>query len=181
MPIPKNPIIFLKPPTTLIGNLDKIIYPKQSKRIDYEAELALVIKKTCRNIKPQEAKKYILGYTCLNDVTARDLQKIDGQWTRAKSFDSFCPIGPWIETDLDPSKLQIRCWLNNKLKQDSSTAQLIFPVEKLVSFISSIMTLYPGDVISTGTPSGVGPMQPGDRVEVEIEGIGKLTNQVVKR
>ena len=181
MPIPKNPIIFLKPPTTLIGNLDKIIYPKQSKRIDYEAELALVIKKTCRNIKPQEAKKYILGYTCLNDVTARDLQKIDGQWTRAKSFDSFCPIGPWIETDLDPSKLQIRCWLNNKLKQDSSTAQLIFPVEKLVSFISSIMTLYSGDVISTGTPPGVGPMQPGDRVEVEIEGIGKLTNQVVKR
>ena len=181
MPIPKNPIIFLKPPTTLIGNLDKIIYPKQSKRIDYEAELALVIKKTCRNIKSQDAKKYILGYTCLNDVTARDLQKIDGQWTRAKSFDSFCPIGPWIETDLDPSKLQIRCWLNNKLKQDSSTAQLIFPVEKLVSFISSIMTLYPGDVISTGTPSGVGPMQPGDRVEVEIEGIGKLTNQVVKR
>ncbi len=177
--IPKEPVIFLKPPTAVIANAENIIYPLGVKRLDYEAELALVIKKKARNIPAERVKKYILGYTCLNDVTARDLQKKDGQWTRAKSFDTFCPIGPWIETNLDPSNLRIKCRLNNKLKQDSSTANFIFPVEHLVSYISRIMTLLPGDVISTGTPVGVGPMQPGDRVEVEIEGIGKLFNQVI--
>jgi len=180
MAIPKEPVIFLKPPTAVIANAGNIIYPSGVKRLDYEAELALVVKKTARNIPAKSAKNYILGYTCLNDVTARDLQKKDGQWTRSKSFDTFCPIGPWIETKLDPSNLRIQCRLNDKLKQDSSTANFIFPVEYLVCFISRIMTLFPGDVISTGTPVGVGPMQPGDRVEVEIEGIGKLFNQVIK-
>lgn len=177
--IPKEPVIFLKPPTAVIANAENIIYPLGVKRLDYEAELALVIKKKARNIPAERVKNYILGYTCLNDVTARDLQKKDGQWTRAKSFDTFCPIGPWIETKLDPSNLRIKCRLNNKLKQDSSTANFIFPVEHLVSYISRIMTLFPGDIISTGTPVGVGPMLPGDRVEVEIEGIGKLFNQVI--
>jgi 2-keto-4-pentenoate hydratase/2-oxohepta-3-ene-1,7-dioic acid hydratase in catechol pathway len=180
MPIPKEPIIFLKPLTAVIGHNDKIIYPKGVTRLDYEAELALVIKKQAKNITVAKAGQYILGYTCLNDVTARDLQKKDGQWTRAKSFDTFCPVGPWVETDIDPGSLRITLFLNNALKQDSSTRNLIFPVEKLVSFISGIMTLYPGDIISTGTPPGVGPMKPGDRVEVGIEGIGTLVNSVVK-
>lgn len=180
MKIPQEPIIFLKPPTTVIGHQDTIIYPKSVTRLDYEAELALVIKKEAKNIPPAKANQYILGYTCLNDVTSRDLQKKDGQWTRAKSFDTFCPIGPWIETDCDPNSLRITLWLNNALKQDSSTRNFIFPVEKLVSFISGIMTLYPGDVISTGTPAGVGPMNPGDRVGVGIEGVGTLVNTVAK-
>jgi 2-keto-4-pentenoate hydratase/2-oxohepta-3-ene-1,7-dioic acid hydratase in catechol pathway len=180
MKIPGEPIIFLKPPTTVIGHSDKIIYPQGVTRLDYEAELALVIKKQAKNIPPEKAGRYILGYTCLNDVTARDLQKIDGQWTRSKSFDTFCPIGPWIETDYDPSSSRITLSLNKVLKQDSSTRNFIFPVEKLVSFISGIMTLYPGDVISTGTPPGVGPMKPGDKVEVGIEGIGTLINTVAK-
>jgi 2-keto-4-pentenoate hydratase/2-oxohepta-3-ene-1,7-dioic acid hydratase in catechol pathway len=179
MAIPKEPVIFLKPPTSVIGDAQAIVYPAQVKRLDYEAELALVIGKTAKNIPIEKAKKYILGYTCLNDVTARDLQQKDGQWTRSKSFDTFCPAGPWIETDLDPSNLSVRCRLNGRLKQDSSTANLIFPAERLVSYISRIMTLLPGDIISTGTPAGVGPMQPGDRVEVEIEGIGRLSNRVV--
>ncbi len=180
MKIPQEPIIFLKPPTAVIGHQDAIIYPKSIGRLDYEAELALVIKKQAKNIPAAKASQYILGYTCLNDVTARDLQKKDGQWTRAKSFDTFCPIGPWVETDIDPASLRITLRMNNFLKQDSSTRNLIFPVKKLVSFISGIMTLYPGDVISTGTPPGVGPMKPGDRVEVGIEGIGTLVNTVAK-
>jgi 2-keto-4-pentenoate hydratase/2-oxohepta-3-ene-1,7-dioic acid hydratase in catechol pathway len=178
MAVPREPVIFLKPPTAVIGQAQNIVYPRQVKRLDHEAELALVIKKTAKNIPLGQAKDHILGYTCLNDITARDLQKTDGQWTRSKSFDTFCPIGPWIETKLDPSKLNIRCWLNGRLKQDSNTANFIFSVDHLVSYISRIMTLLPGDVISTGTPSGVGPMQPGDKIEVEIEGIGKLSNQV---
>ena len=179
MAIPKEPIIFLKPPTAVIGPDETIVYPRGVSRLDYEAELAVVIKKACRNIKPQNAKQYILGYTCLNDVTARDLQKKDIQWTRAKSFDTFCPLGPWIETSLDPDNVRISCVLNGRLKQDSSTADFIFAVDHLVSFISRVMTLLPGDVISTGTPPGVGPMQPGDRVEVRIAGIGSLKNKIV--
>ncbi len=178
LPIPDEPILFLKPPTAVIGPGDPILYPAMSARVDHEAELGVVIAKKCRNIGPGASREYILGYTCANDVTARDLQKKDGQWTRAKSFDSFCPVGPWIETELDPADLLVECRLNNKLKQSSRTSQFIFRVNELVSFISRVMTLEPGDLIITGTPSGIGPMQPGDEVEVRIEGIGSLKNRV---
>lgn len=178
MPIPKEPIIFLKPNTSLLAHKESIIYPKGVQRLDYEAELAFVIKKEGKNISPKNAGDYILGYTCLNDVTARDLQKKDIQWTRSKSFDTFCPLGPWIETEINPRKLKVSSYLNGKLKQDSSTANFIFSVPFLISFISKIMTLFPGDVISTGTPPNVGPMQPGDTIEIEIEGIGRLVNKV---
>ena len=180
MKIPKEPIVFLKPPTTLIGNKDLIQYPQGVKRVDYEAELALVIKRKAKNIATKNAKKYILGYTCLNDVTARDLQAKDGQWTRAKSFDTFCPLGPWLETKISTDKLAIQLELNKKIKQDSSTKHFIFSIPHLVAFISRIMTLFPGDVISTGTPSGVGRMRVGDKVTVKIEGIGELENKVVR-
>lgn len=176
---PKEPVIFLKPPTTLIGHKGKIIYPKEVKRLDYEAELAIVISKKCRNVTQSGASKYILGYTCLNDVTARDLQSKDIQWTRAKSFDTFCSLGPWLETNISPKNLNIRLYLNGKLKQDSTTKHFIFSVNYLVSFISKIMTLLPGDIISTGTPKGVGPMRRGDKTVVEIDGIGRLENKVV--
>jgi 2-keto-4-pentenoate hydratase/2-oxohepta-3-ene-1,7-dioic acid hydratase in catechol pathway len=179
MEIPAEPIIFLKPTSALIKDGDKIIYPEGIKRLDYEAELAVVIKKQAKNISVEAAKNYILGYTCLNDVTARDLQKRDGQWTRAKSFDSFCPVGPHIETNLDPHAIKIQSYLNGKLKQDSNTSNFIFSVSFLISFISKVMTLKPADIISTGTPAGIGPMQKGDKVEVVIEGIGSLENKVV--
>ncbi|MDD5154929.1 MAG: fumarylacetoacetate hydrolase family protein [Candidatus Omnitrophica bacterium] len=180
MALPQEPVIFLKPATSLIGHGGNIIYPEGVSRLDYEAELALVIKKTGRNIPEDKAAEYILGYTCLNDVTARGLQKKDIQWTRAKSFDTFCPLGPWLETELDTSNLKIASYLNGGKKQDSTTANLIFSANYLVSFISKIMTLLPGDIISTGTPCGVGPMAAGDKIEVEIEGIGLLTNQVAR-
>lgn len=176
---PKHPIIFLKPNTTLIGDGENIKYPRGVARLDYEAELALVISKKCKSVSEKKAREYILGYTCLNDVTARDLQKRDGQWTRAKSFDTFCPVGPWIETDIDPNNLRVKLYLNGEIKQNSSTKNFFFSAEYLVSFISRIMTLYPGDIISTGTPVGVGQMKKGDVVEVEIEGIGRLKNFVV--
>lgn len=178
MKIPSEPIIFLKPLTTLIAHNQPIIYPQGVKRLDYEAELALIIKKKCKNIPENDSPEYILGYTCLNDVTARDIQAKDSQWTRAKSFDTFCPLGPFLDTELNPSNLDIKLYLNNELKQHSSTRNLIFPVNYLVSFISKIMTLFPGDIISTGTPPGVGPMNKKDVVEVEIEGIGRLKNYV---
>jgi len=177
-PIPDEPIIFLKPPTTIVGPGAAIVYPRSSSQVDYEAELGVVIRDRIRSIKPGEAYGHILGYTCANDVTARDLQKKDGQWTRAKSFDTFCPMGPWIETDLDPGDLLVESYLNGERKQSSRTSQLIFKIDQLVSFISGIMTLYPGDLIITGTPAGIGPMQPGDEVEVRIEGIGSLKNIV---
>ncbi len=178
IPIPDEPVIFLKPATTVIGPGEPIIYPGSSSRVDYEAELGVVIKDRTKGIRPGEAPDHILGYTCANDVTARDLQKKDGQWTRAKSFDTFCPIGPWIETDLDPRDLLIQAYLNGELRQDSRTSQLIFKMNELVSFISGIMTLEPGDLIITGTPAGIGPMKPGDEIEVRIEGIGSLKNRV---
>ncbi len=178
MAIPKEPVIFLKAPTSVIADGEDIISPLGVKRLDYEAELALVIKKKARSIATARVQDYILGYTCLNDVTARDLQKKDGQWARSKSFDTFCPVGPWIETDLNSLNLRIRCWLNDKLRQDSHTGDFIFSVNYLVSYISRVMTLLPGDIISTGTPAGVGRMRPGDKVEVEIEGLGKLSNFV---
>jgi len=178
LPVPDEPIIFLKPPTTVIGPSDPIRYPAMSSQVDYEAELGVVIGKTAHACSPDAAAGHILGYTCANDVTARDLQKKDGQWTRAKSFDTFCPVGPWIETDLDPSDLLIESYLNGERRQASRTSQFLFNVTHLVSFISRIMTLYPGDLIITGTPSGIGPMQPGDEIEVRIEGIGSLVNTV---
>jgi 2-keto-4-pentenoate hydratase/2-oxohepta-3-ene-1,7-dioic acid hydratase in catechol pathway len=174
--IPESPVVFMKPSTAVIGNLDYIIYPQMSKRVDYEAELAVVIGKKTKNITVAEAKDAILGYTCGNDVSARDLQPENGQWTIAKSFDTFLPLGPWIETDADPSNLRIRTLLNGEVKQDSNTKFLIFDVYTLVSYISQIMTLNPGDVIMTGTPRGIAPMKKGDKVEVEIENIGTLTN-----
>jgi 2-keto-4-pentenoate hydratase/2-oxohepta-3-ene-1,7-dioic acid hydratase in catechol pathway len=181
LPVPKEPVIFLKPPTAVIGPCDAIILPPQSKQVDYEGELAVVIKKRAKNITPAEAASNIMGYTCANDVTARDLQKKDGQWVRAKSFDTFCPIGPYIVTDVDPSNLSVQVCLNGVLKQHTSTKYLIFSVPELVSFISRIMTLLPGDVILTGTSSGVGPMVDGDKIEVVIENVGKLLNPIIKQ
>ena len=176
--IPEEPLIFLKPSTAVIGHKENIVYPKMTERLDYEAELGVVIKNKVKNIKPKEVYENILGYTCFNDVTARDLQKRDGQWTRSKSFDTFAPLGPYIVTDLEPNNLEIKLRQNGKVKQYSSTSKMIFKIEEIVSFISQIMTLNLGDVIVTGTPSGVGELQVGDVVEVEIEGIGTLTNYI---
>jgi len=178
--LPDEPIMFLKPTTSIIGPDDGIVYPPSSKRVDYEGELGVVIKDLTKNVEPATAMDHVFGYTCLNDVTARDLQQKDGQWTRGKGFDTFCPFGPWIETDLSPEKLHLQTRLNGEVKQDTDTSYLIFPVDVLISFASKVMTLLPGDVIATGTTAGVGPMQPGDTVEVEIEGIGVLRNRIVK-
>jgi len=179
MKLPDEPIIFLKPGSSVIFNNEKIKYPKMSKQVDYEAELAVVIGKKCKNVSEKNAKKYILGYACLNDVTARDLQKKDGQWTRAKSFDTFCPLGPRIVSGINPANLKIELFLNGELKQSSNTKNLIFKIGELVSFISKIMTLEKYDVIATGTPVGVGPVKIGDKIEVKIEKIGTLINYVV--
>jgi 2-keto-4-pentenoate hydratase/2-oxohepta-3-ene-1,7-dioic acid hydratase in catechol pathway len=179
MPIPDEPILFMKPPSSLLPHEGEIVYPRASKRVDYEAELAIICKTQCFGVSPQEADPHILGYCCSNDVTARDLQSKDGQWTRSKSFDTFCPLGPYVVTDLDVSDLSIRLKLNGDVRQDSSTSRMIFSPQELFSFVSQIMTLYPGDVIMTGTPPGVGELAVGDVVEVEIEGIGLLRNRVV--
>ena len=180
LPIPDKPLLFIKPSTSVIGPGEAILYPKMSKRVDYEAELAVVIGKVAKNVSEEKAADYILGYTCLNDVTARDLQPKDGQWTLSKSFDTFSPIGPWIVTDMDPYQLEISSYLNGERRQHSNTKNLIFGPRQLVSFISWAMTLLPGDVIATGTPSGIGPMAIGDQIDVVIEGIGTLSNHVVK-
>jgi len=180
MEIPDEPVIFLKPATALIGHRDHIVIPGMSGRVDYEAELAVVIGARARNIGPDRILEHIMGYTCFNDVTARDIQKKDVQWTRAKSFDTFAPTGPWIETDLNTSDLGIRAYLNGGIAQESRTSELIFGIPSLVSFISSVMTLLPGDIIATGTPPGVGQIKPGDEVIIEIDGIGKLCNHVSK-
>jgi 2-keto-4-pentenoate hydratase/2-oxohepta-3-ene-1,7-dioic acid hydratase in catechol pathway len=179
MEIPKNPIIFIKPASTVIGPEDPIIYPECSTQVDYEVELGIVIRKRAKNIEKNEAEEYILGYTVFNDVTARDLQRNDKQWTRAKSFDTFAPIGPLIETSIDPFDLPISLKLNGNTRQNSSTKNMIFNCYELVEFISGIMPLEPGDVIATGTPPGVGPMNRGDVVEAKIEGIGVLKNYVI--
>ena len=178
-PLPEEPLLFMKPSTAVISNKMKIIKPKMSQRVDYEGELAIVIGRKCKKVSPEEAPDYILGYSCFNDVTARDLQQKDVQYTRAKSFDTFAPYGPWINTDIDPIGLKITTRVNGEVKQEGNTEDMIFSPFELVSFISQIMTLLPGDVIATGTPPGVGPLQAGDRVEVEIEGIGTLINYVV--
>lgn len=181
MPIPKEPVLFLKPPSAVIGHMDKIVYPRMSEQVDFEAELAVVIGKRCKNIKREKAADVIAGYTCFNDVTARDLQRRDGQWTRAKSFDTFAPVGPFIvpATNIDPENVCIRSRVNGAIKQDSCTSNLIFDIPYLLEFISNIMTLEVGDIIATGTPPGVGPFRPGDVVEIDIEGIGVLKNEVV--
>jgi 2-keto-4-pentenoate hydratase/2-oxohepta-3-ene-1,7-dioic acid hydratase in catechol pathway len=183
--VPEEPMMFLKPNTSVVGPGDPVYYPPQSERVDYEGELAVVIGRICRDVPPEQATDVIFGYTIANDVTARDLQKRDVQFTRAKGFDSFCPLGPWIETDLDPQTfadgVSIQTHLNGDLVQDGSTKDLIFDIPTLVAHITSVMTLLPGDVILTGTPDGVGPMQIGDEVEVSIAGLGALTNTVVKR
>jgi 2-keto-4-pentenoate hydratase/2-oxohepta-3-ene-1,7-dioic acid hydratase in catechol pathway len=178
MDLPSAPVIFLKPSTAVIGPEDTIIYPRMCKQLDYEAELAVVIKAKVKNIRPEEVKDCLLGYTCYNDVTARDLQKQDVQWTRAKSFDTFSPLGPYVVDKIDPGDLKIELRLNGALKQSSNTKNCVFGVERLISFISRIMTLLPGDVVTTGTPVGVGPMKAGDTVEVAIEKIGVLRNYV---
>jgi len=178
--IPGEPLFFMKPSTAVIGPGDEIVYPKHmSHRVDYEGELAIVIGRKAKDISISEAPSYILGYTAFNDVTARDLQGRDGQWTRAKSFDTFAPLGPWIETELDPCNVTIESSLNGEVRQNSNTLDMIFNVFELVSFVSKVMTLLPGDVIATGTPPGVGKMKPGDIVEVSVSGIGTLTNTVV--
>ena len=179
--LPEEPLLFLKPSSAVIGAGEIIVYPKMSKRVDFEGELAVVIKKkACLLADDDQVEEHILGYTCFNDITARDLQARDVQFTRAKSFDTFAACGPCIVTDVNPSELHVKTFLNGKLRQSGNTRNLIFTVPFLVRFISRIMTLFPGDIISTGTPAGVGPMQPGDRVDVQIEGIGTLSNQVMR-
>jgi 2-keto-4-pentenoate hydratase/2-oxohepta-3-ene-1,7-dioic acid hydratase in catechol pathway len=180
VPIPTEPVLFFKPLSALIGPDDPIVYPPQSQRVDYEAELAVVMKRRCHNVTAPHAFEYVLGYTCLNDVTARDVQSRDGQPSRAKAFDTFCPLGPCIATDVDPHALAIETWVNGVVRQSGSTKDQIFAVEHLIACVSEVMTLLPGDVITTGTPAGVGSLEPGDRVDVRIEGIGSLRNSVVR-
>ncbi|MGD8634225.1 MAG: fumarylacetoacetate hydrolase family protein [Anaerolineales bacterium] len=176
--VPEIPLIFLKPPSSVIADGDTILLPPQSERVEHEAELAVVIGQGGRWIKRADAHKHVLGYSIAVDVTARDLQRSDTVWTRGKGFDTFCPLGPWIETDLDPSDLVIKCSVNGQLRQFGSTRDMVFSVPTVVAFISSVMTLNPGDLILTGTPAGVGPLTGGDQIEVEIEGIGTLSNNV---
>ncbi len=180
MPIPSEPLIFLKPATSVIGPEDNIVYPDSSQQVDYEGELAIVIKSRAYRVPVEKSLDYVLGYTCFNDVTARDLQRKDKQWTRAKSFDTFAALGPCIETELNPGNVSLKTYLNGELKQQDNTSNLIFSIPQIVSYISHIMTLLPGDVIASGTPGGIGPMKPGDTVEVTIESIGTLRNYVVK-
>ena len=177
--VPKEPLLFLKAPSAMIFNGDEIVLPEYSQQVEHEGELAVVIGDVCKDL-PEDAdvSEYVRGYTCLNDVTARDLQKSDGQFTRSKSFDTFCPIGPHIETELNVTDLRVTTRVNGEIKQDSRTSKMVFSVEFLIRYISRMMTLVPGDMIATGTPSGVSKLNPGDVCEVEIEGIGTLTNSV---
>ena len=179
--VPDEPLMFIKPNTSVVGPGDPVFYPRQSSEVHYEGELAVVIGRICRDVTPDRVADVVYGYTVGNDVTARDLQRKDGQFTRSKGFDSFCPLGPWIETELDTSDLKVTTHLNGDLVQDGSTKQMIFDVPTIVAHVSSVMTLLPGDVILTGTPEGVGPMNVGDEVEVTVAGIGSLTNKVVSR
>jgi 2-keto-4-pentenoate hydratase/2-oxohepta-3-ene-1,7-dioic acid hydratase in catechol pathway len=176
--VPKVPLIFMKPPSSIIPNGGTIVLPPQSSQVEHEAELVVVIGKRGRNVTTENAKKYIFGYTVGNDVTARDLQKIDGQWTRAKGFDTFCSFGPWIDTEFDPADAVVTCRVNGQMRQMASTRDMVFNVGTLIAYISSIMTLEPGDLIFTGTPAGVGELKNGDEVLVEIEGLGALKNPV---
>jgi 2-keto-4-pentenoate hydratase/2-oxohepta-3-ene-1,7-dioic acid hydratase in catechol pathway len=178
---PEEPVMFVKPSTSVIGQREAIVYPDLSERVDYEGELAVVIGRLCRDVPAERAADVVLGYTCANDVTARDLQKRDGQWARAKGFDTFCPLGPWIETSLDPADLAVTTTVNGEVRQSSRTANLLHGIPELIEFVTQVMTLLPGDVILTGTPEGVGPLQVDDEVSVTIENIGTLTNRVISR
>ncbi len=180
-PVPESPVVFLKPSTSVIGPGDPIVLPRNSTHVDHEAELGIVIGRLCRDVPAAKALEVVLGYTCGNDVTARDHQKADGQWTRGKSHDTFCPLGPWVETDLDVSDVAVQCAVDGEVRQDGRTAQLIHDVPAIIEWVTAFMTLLPGDVILTGTPAGVGPLVPGNAVTVLVEGIGPLTNPVVKR
>ncbi|HZA82778.1 MAG TPA: fumarylacetoacetate hydrolase family protein [Actinomycetes bacterium] len=177
--VPPEPMLFLKPSTSVVGPGDPIVRPGWVGEVDFEGELAVVVGKLVRRLDPGQAIQSVLGFTCANDVTARDLQRADGQWARAKGFDTFCPLGPWIETDLDSSDLAISTLVNGDVRQQARTSQLEHGVAELLAFVSRVMTLLPGDVLLTGTPAGVGPLEVGDRVEVEVEGVGVLANEVV--
>lgn len=177
--VPPEPLIFLKPPSSVIGPGEEVVYPAISERVDHEGELAVVIGRRCRNASEQDALSYVFGYTVANDVTARDLQKKDGQWTRGKGFDTFAPVGPWIDTTFDPADRAVRCLVNGEVRQQSTTALMIYSIPRIIAHTSRFMTLEPGDLIMTGTPSGVGPVRPGDVMTVEVEGLGSLSNRVV--
>ena len=179
-PISDEPRIFLKPPSAIVGPDDPIVLPPQSTRVEHEAELAVVMKKRCRNVPVERVRDYVLGYTCLNDVTARDIQARDRGPTRAKAFDTFCPLGPCIATDIEPNAVTIGALVNGVVRQSGSTKDFVFPVEDVVARVSEVMTLLAGDVIATGTPAGVGPLIAGDHVEIRIAGVGALKNPVVK-
>lgn len=176
---PSEPIIFLKPPSAVIGPEDMIVIPSQSQRVDFEGELAIVVGKTAKGVRAADWREYVAGFTCANDVTARDLQKKDVQFTRGKSFDTFLPLGPCLSADIDPSHAHLITRVNGEVRQDGNTSQMIFGCDRIFEFITGVMTLNPGDVILTGTPAGVGPLKSGDTVEVEIEGIGTLRNVVI--
>jgi len=179
--VPAEPIIFLKPNTSVIGPGDTIVWPAMAPTIDYEAELAIVIGRVCKEVPKERVKDVIFGYTMANDVTTRELQKRDGQWTRAKSFDTFCPLGPWIETEFVPGTQRISLTVNGEVKQDATISQMIFGIEEIIAFVTQVMTLLPGDVIITGTPAGIGPLPEKSSVTVSIEGLGELTNKVSAR
>jgi 2-keto-4-pentenoate hydratase/2-oxohepta-3-ene-1,7-dioic acid hydratase (catechol pathway) len=178
LPVPEEPMIFMCSPQAIIGPDEPIVLDNEHDRIDFEAEIAIVVGRHCRNVPAAQASDYIFGYTCANDVSNRNLQRKDGQFTRAKSFDTYKPLGPWIETNLNADDVAIRLWQNGELRQSSNTNDMIFPIARIFEFVSGIMTLLPGDVILTGTPSGVSPMKGGDKIEIEIEGIGRLANPV---
>ena len=177
---PSEPLLFLKPPSALLDPGGAIVLPPESARVEHEAELGVVIGQRARNVRRENALAYVFGYTCVGDITARDLQKKDGQWARAKGFDTFCPVGPWIETELDPRALAVRCRVNGEVRQDGSTANMIFDVPTLLEYASRMMTLEPGDLLVTGTPEGVGPLVAGDRVEIEVGGVGVLRLSVAR-
>jgi 2-keto-4-pentenoate hydratase/2-oxohepta-3-ene-1,7-dioic acid hydratase in catechol pathway len=179
--VPKEPIIFIKPNTSVIGPNDIINWPSQSHRVDHEAELAIVISRICKDIPKERYRDVIFGYTVANDVTARDIQQGDGQWTRGKSFDTFCPLGPWIDTEYIPSNQRITAEVDGEIKQDAKLDEMVFDIPTIINFITSAMTLLPGDVILTGTPAGIGPVIPGKEVKISIEGLGQLTNRVSER
>jgi len=179
--VPEEPIIFIKPNTSVIGPNEKITWPKMSERVDHEAELAIVISRICKDVPKERYKDVIFGYTIANDVTARDIQKGDGQWTRGKSFDTFCPLGPWIDTEFLPAKQRITAEVDGEIKQNAHLDEMVFDIPTIINFISSAMTLLPGDVILTGTPAGIGPVIPGKEVKIAIEGLGELTNRVSAR
>ena len=177
--VPTEPLLFLKPPSSMVGHGDDVVYPAATGNLHHEAELAVVIGRRCRSVTADEALAFVAGYTCANDVTARDLQESDDQWTRAKGFDTFCPLGPAVVPDLDPGNVAVICRVNGEQRQGGDTSDMLFSVPQLIAYISGVMTLEPGDVILTGTPPGVGPVRRGDLMEVEIEGIGVLRNRVV--